>query len=71
MMLDRPSAKAVNVLSDIIVYKLVSYNNIMVMSLSLHSAVCHICSVPYLNNGTPLPLMLWHARLQTRSMHSH
>ena len=52
MMLDRPSAKAVNVLSDIIVYKLVSYygdvtiaNNIMVMSLSLHSA---ISAVPYL-----------------------
>ena len=53
MMLDRPSAKAVNVLSDIIVYKLVSYsygdvtiaNNIMVMSLSLHGA---ISAVPYL-----------------------
>ena len=23
---------------------------------------CHICSVPYLNNGTPLPLMIWHGQ---------
>ena len=43
MMLDRPSAKAVKVLSDI-------------------TSQCHICSVPYLNNGTPLPLMLWHGQ---------
>ena len=73
MMLDRPSAKAVNVLSDIIVYKLVSYygdvtiaNNIMVMSLSLHSA---ISAVPYLNNGTPLPLMIWHGQATSQCVY--
>ena len=33
----------------------------------LYSAIsiqCHIYTVPYLHNGTPLPLMLWHTRLQ-------
>ena len=54
-MLDRPSAKAMKVISD----------------SALITSQCHIDTVPYLHNGTPLPLMLWHTRLQAGLDRAH